>query len=859
MRATRAVVYIGLAVVGLLGGLLGGLLVIGPLLLVSAPTAQPSAGATDMANVTHAAAPTRTLRPTSTRASALTPLPSFTPTAAPSPTPEATATVEMTSTLPMPSPVPLQPSPTATATETGNPGSSAGSTSSPNPGPSPTATLPPAEITIMPISLTVSEPDGSASFRVGLTSEPVAPVLIPFVTSNGHCRVSPELALLDRNTWRTGVAVTVTAVEDAIADGLQTCEIRPAAASSAGTDYSGRIAGTVTVTVVDDDRAGIVVSPTSLAASEPDGSSTFSITLTSQPLSPVSIALALSNAECSVSPAAVVLDPGNWRTGVAVTVAAVDDATADGAQSCTVKTGAANSGDPGYNGLPSKDVTVTVADDDRAGIAVSPISLAVSEPDGYSTFSITLTSQPLSPVSIALALSNAECSVSPAAVVLDPGNWHTGVAVTVAAVDDATSDGAQSCTVKTGAANSGDPSYDGLPSEDVTVKVADDDRAGIAVSPTSLAVSEPDGSSTFSITLTSQPLSPVSIALALSNAECSVSPAAVVLDPGNWRSGVAVTVAAVDDATSDGAQSCTVETGAANSGDPSYNGLPSEGVTVTVADDDRAGIAVGPTRLAVSEPDGSSTFSITLTSQPTTTVVISMTGDAQTIVSPTQLVVTAGDWMNQRLVTVTVADDRIAQGTRTALIGLLVSSGDANYGAFVPESVAVTIEDDDAAGVVVTPTEVLLVEGGTPKSYQVKLTSQPTDAVTVTLSADASLVLTPTVLGFTGASWSVPHTVTVAAMDDGLVQSERTSTIGHTLRSADPAYGQLRVADVAARVRDGDAASTENARSGNSSLARGLAIPMTLPEIQLSSGLMMTVLVFGLATIAVGIEYLRTR
>jgi hypothetical protein len=322
---------------------------------------------------------------------------------------------------------------------------------------------------------------------------------------------------------------------------------------------------------------------------------------------------------------------------------------------------------------------------------------------------------------------------------------------------------------------------------------------------------------------------------------------------------VAVTVAAVDDAIANGTHECAAQTGAADSGDPGYSGLPSEDVTVTVADDDEAGIVVSPTRLAVSEPDGSDTFNIRLTSQPTSTVVVSITGDVQTIVSPTQVTITAGDWKKQRLVTVTAADDRIAQGPRSARFGLLVRSADANYGMLVPGSVVVAIEDDDAAGVVVTPTQVLLVEGGTPATYQVQLASQPTDAVTITLNADPSLVLTPTILAFTDASWSEPYTVTVAAVDDGLAQAKRDSTIGHSLRSADPAYGQLRVADVTARVTDGSTASTESSRSGSFALLKGLPIPTDLPQVRLSSGLMMTVLVFGLATIAVGIEYLRTR
>ena len=143
----------------------------------------------------------------------------------------------------------------------------------------PTAAPTVARISLVPTSLTVREPDGSASFRLSLSSEPAAPVLIPLTASNDQCRVSPELVTVDRETWLTGVEVTVTAVDDAAAEGTQTCEIRLSAASSVGSDYNGKVAGLVSVTVVDDESAAIAVSPPGLELSEPDGSGTFVVKL----------------------------------------------------------------------------------------------------------------------------------------------------------------------------------------------------------------------------------------------------------------------------------------------------------------------------------------------------------------------------------------------------------------------------------------------------------------------------------------------------------------------------------------------------------------------------------------------------
>jgi hypothetical protein len=57
---------------------------------------------------------------------------------------------------------------------------------------------------------------------------------------------------------------------------------------------------------------------------------------------------------------------------------------------------------------------------------------------------------------------------------------------------------------------------------------------------------------TFTISLSIEPSTAVSIPLSPSNKECAVSPGAVTFDSSNWRSGAIVQVAAVDDSLDDG-------------------------------------------------------------------------------------------------------------------------------------------------------------------------------------------------------------------------------------------------------------------------------------------------------------------
>jgi hypothetical protein len=162
---------------------------------------------------------------------------------------------------------------------------------------------------------------------------------------------------------------------------------------------------------------------------------------------------------------------------VTATVTAVDDAVADGDVTCVARTGTTTSLDPNYQGHNPADVTVTVEDDDQAGVTVEPTSLNISEPSGSDTFIIRLGSQPTAQVTVPLSAANGQCSVLPASAVLNSTNWTAGVTATVTAVDDDVADGPQMCLVQTGATASADTNYQALDPADVTVTVADDDEA----------------------------------------------------------------------------------------------------------------------------------------------------------------------------------------------------------------------------------------------------------------------------------------------------------------------------------------------------------------------------------------------
>ena len=84
--------------------------------------------------------------------------------------------------------------------------------------------------------------------------------------------------------------------------------------------------------------------------------------------------------------------------------------------------------------------------------------------------------------------------------------------------------------------------------------------------------------------------------------------------------------------------------------------------------------------------------------------------------------------------------------------------------ASVSNTLPVTVTDDDSGGVTIEPT-ALSVVAGRSNEYTVKLATEPTGDVTVTVSGHAGtdVMLDKTTLTFTVDNWDTAQTVTVSA------------------------------------------------------------------------------------------------
>ncbi|MBD1906589.1 DUF4347 domain-containing protein [Funiculus sociatus GB2-A5] len=232
----------------------------------------------------------------------------------------------------------------------------------------------------------------------------------------------------------------------------------------------------------------------------------------------------------------------------------------------------------------------------------------------------------------------------------------------------------------------------------------------------------------------------------------------------------------------------------------------------TIIDNDAAGFTISPISGNTTEAGGKATFTVKLNSAPTADVTIGLTSSDTTEgkVSASSLTFSANNWNIAQTVTVTGADDAIADGNIPySIITAPVVSTDSKYNNLNPNDVAVTNIDNDTAGFTITPARRLqTTEAGGQASFTVKLNSQPTANVTFGLvSSDTTEGISTSSLTFTPNNWNIAQTVTVTGVDDAVVDGNIAYKIlTKPAVSADSKYNRLNPVNVAVRNADNDTA-----------------------------------------------------
>ncbi len=374
-------------------------------------------------------------------------------------------------------------------------------------------------------------------------------------------------------------------------------------------------------------------------------------------------------------------------------------------------------------------------DDDSVGVTVSAISGNTTEGGGTAEFDIVLDSEPTANVTIPLNSSDvSEGTIAVANVVFSAANWNVAQTVTVTGVDDALVDGDIAYTIVTGDVTSADLSYDALTAAnvaDVSVTNTDNDSYVASITANDATASE-TGSATGQFTVDLGTANTTggdivvnfSIATGGSNATNTTDYAdigtSVSIADGDQTG--TITITPVNDALVEGPET-VILTLAAGTGYV-VAGAPNNTATVTITDDDTAGVSIDD--VSVNEGDGTATFTVTLNGALLLGTTVSFVTANSTALAGSDYeaqsssVIFAPLIANQtRTITIDINEDTLVEGNETFFVNLTNATGFAQIGK--AQGVG-TILDNDSYIATITATDADAAESPLdPGTYTVGL------------------------------------------------------------------------------------------------------------------------------------------
>ena len=207
--------------------------------------------------------------------------------------------------------------------------------------------------------------------------------------------------------------------------------------------------------------------------------------------------------------------------------------------------------------------------------------------------------------------------------------------------------------------------------------------------------------------------------------------------------------------------------------------------TVSITDDDAAGVTITPTRFTVLAGE-SNQYTVVLGSKPTSPVTVTVSGHSGTdlSVNPSTLTFSAETWDMPRTVAVTAIENATA-----ASVTLEHAVSGRGYAEVTADDVTATIlvalgELNVQVGVTASQQGLTVQEGGSD-TYSVVLSTPPADDVTVAIDlpsgTDLSIDPSDGELTFTPQNWNSAQTVTVKAAEDDDATADELVIISHTV------------------------------------------------------------------------------
>lgn len=385
---------------------------------------------------------------------------------------------------------------------------------------------------------------------------------------------------------------------------------------------------------------------------------------------------------------------------------------------------------------------------------------------------------------------NDRLSISSSSLTFTPSNWNADQIVTFTAIDDHIANGDLNFSITINS-SSDDSRFNNI-ENNVQVKIKDNDEVGIVYDDSSIILNE--GQSVVrTFKLKSQPLADVVLNIGSDhNDKLTISSKQLIFTSSNWNINQSAIFTAIDDNIASGDLSFNIKI-KSSSTDALYNNIPENIISVTIKDDDIAGIIYDSASVTLDEGQ-SITRTFKLKSQPTldVTLNISSNNSSRISTSKSSLTFTASNWDTEQSVIFTAIDNNIYDGDVTVSVNIKSTSADIYYNN-LSSGFAITVKDNDVSGIIADTTQATITEGQ-HITRTFKLKSQPTSNVILNISSNdtnSRLSISKSSLVFTESNWNIEQSVVFTAIDNNIKDGDVDVLVTIKSSSTDLSYNNL--------------------------------------------------------------------
>ena len=645
-----------------------------------------------------------------------------------------------------------------------------------------------------PGTLEVTEGGAAVPLDVYLSQEPAAPVAVT-VAPQGGVRISDTRLDFDADNWSVPQRVLVSADADPDVVGATT-RVDLSAPAAGG---QPALAASIGVTVRDPDVLALRVTRAEPLAIDEGAAGMFTVALSHRPPADVVVAIAVDDpAVARARTSALTLTTTTWDQPQPIALDGQDDADLADATT-TVRVTAPP--------LAEVAFPLTVRDRDVLGLTVTGAPAVLLE-GASATLMVTLDHQPLGPVSVTVTSSDLGAVAVPSApLTFTPTDLGPRPVMLTALTDGDLRDE----SVVIGFAS---PALATPPS--LTIAVDDQTTLAALATPASVTLTEQGAGARLDVSLSTQPLGPVTLTVELGSSELAATATEVTFSTSDWGTPKPVTITAgpdadaVDDLTQVRFRAADVVTAT---------------VAVTIDDDDVVAIVEDAPPTLTTREDAAAgadaSFTVRLSAQPAGSVMVAVTSSdpaVATVTAGASLTFDALTWNSAQVVRVHGVGDVDTEDDGATI--RLRATG------LAPVDVPLAVDDDDTQAIQVEAAAVTLAEGTTGNA-RVRLAFQPSADVTVSVASDNPDVGAPTIVTIPRASYASYVAVPLTAAVDADATSDLARLTFTTATAPAAAVVDVTVTDPTVIERPGW--PTPFVGSSNPGAGNVLAYRITVP------------------------------